>query len=316
MKLNLLGLEGNIISIHGELRNLEISITVHICANRHWQDMFYLKLGIHPPRDWWYNFTRPFWSIHYFLPWFNQAPGHINLKILWNDTYFLFITRLLDGDIQFTLISVVPWRLQMAIENRPKFARITFIVWSAAQEIVNLSPSHLYAVLYLVPSGPTPGKQKTNIITGYVRKGSDESITGKGWRWNKRNLEWQLWFPEAMARIPLWRQSYNQEIKWYAICGFIPMWFPIRSQTLVVRSTRSDPIINTLKPKALPQHCPEDSQTSPVSLTLIDVQIVIIIVIKQLSMLQGGNHPSMKSYPGCHLHYYPSLGHPHNPLMT
>ena len=170
MKLNLLGLEGNIISIHGELRNLEISVTAHRCLNRHWTDIFHLKFGIHPLRDGWYNFTRPFWSIHYFLPDLNQPPGRINLVILWNDTYFLFITRLLDGDIQFTLISVVPWRLQMAIENRPKFARITFIVWSAAQEIVNLSPSHLYAVLYLVPSGPTPRKQKTNIITSYIRE--------------------------------------------------------------------------------------------------------------------------------------------------
>ena len=41
-------------------------------------------------------------------------------------THFLFMTRLLDGDMQLTLMSVVPCRLQIAIENRPKFARITF----------------------------------------------------------------------------------------------------------------------------------------------------------------------------------------------
>ena len=100
-------------------------------------------------------------------------------------TYFLFMTRLLDGDMQLTLMSVVPCRLQIAIEKRPKFARITFegtyledvqgsaeliimiiiiilvitlMVWSAAQDMVSFSPSHLYAVLYFVPSGPTPVK--------------------------------------------------------------------------------------------------------------------------------------------------------------
>ena len=41
-------------------------------------------------------------------------------------THFLFMTRLLDGDMQLTLMSVVPCRLQIAIEKRPKFARITF----------------------------------------------------------------------------------------------------------------------------------------------------------------------------------------------
>ena len=40
--------------------------------------------------------------------------------------HFLFMTRLLDGDMQLTLMSVVPCRLQIAIEKRPKFARITF----------------------------------------------------------------------------------------------------------------------------------------------------------------------------------------------
>ena len=163
MKLNLLGLEGNIISIHSELRNLEISVTAHGCLNRHWKDIFHLKLGIHPPEMDGIILLGHFGVFIISCQTFIKPPGCINLKILWNHTYFLFITRLLDGDIQFTLISVVPWRLQMAIENRPKFARITFIVWSAAQEIDNLSPSHLYAVLYLVPSGPTPGKEKTNI---------------------------------------------------------------------------------------------------------------------------------------------------------
>ena len=104
--------------------------------------------------------------------------------------HFLFMTRLLDGDMQLTLMSVVPCRLQIAIEKRPKFARITFegtyledvqgsaermtiiiiiiiiitvitlIVWSAAHDMVSFSPSHLYAVLYFVPSGPTPVKMK------------------------------------------------------------------------------------------------------------------------------------------------------------
>ena len=40
-------------------------------------------------------------------------------------THFLFMTRLLDGDMQLTLISVVPCLLQIAIEKRPKFARMT-----------------------------------------------------------------------------------------------------------------------------------------------------------------------------------------------
>ena len=123
-------------------------------------------------------------------------------------THFLFMTRLLDGDMQLTLMSVVPCRLQIAIEKRPKFARITFeetyleevqgsaeliikiiviitiiiikiiviiitiitiiiiitiitlMVWSAAHDMVSFSPSHLYAVLYFVPSGPTPVKMK------------------------------------------------------------------------------------------------------------------------------------------------------------
>ena len=105
--------------------------------------------------------------------------------------HFLFMTRLLDGDMQLTLMSVVPCRLQIAIEKRPKFARITYegtyledtqgsaecmtiiiiiiiiiitiitlIVWSAAHDMVSFSPSHLYAVLYFVPSGPTPVKMK------------------------------------------------------------------------------------------------------------------------------------------------------------
>ena len=144
----------------------------------------------------------------------------------------------------------------------------------------------------------------------YRVKGSDESITGKRWRWNTRNLQWQLQFPEAMVRISLWRRSYNLEIKWYAICGFIPMWFPIRSQTLLVRCSRSYPIINTLKPKALPQHPPENSQTSWVDLTIIDAYTVIIIRM----MLQGGNPPSMNFYLGCHPLNYTSLGHVHIPL--
>ena len=83
-------------------------------------------------------------------------------------THFLFMTRLLDGDMQLTLISVVPCLLQIAIEKRPKFARITcnenmrfqkkknksvifsqllalvtLMVWSEAQEMVSCSPSHL-----------------------------------------------------------------------------------------------------------------------------------------------------------------------------
>ena len=37
---------------------------------------------------------------------------------------------------------------------------ITLMVWSAAQDMVSFSPSHLYAVLYFVPSGPTPVKIK------------------------------------------------------------------------------------------------------------------------------------------------------------
>ena len=35
------------------------------------------------------------------------------------------MTRLLDGDMQLTLISVVPCLLQIAIEKRPKLARMT-----------------------------------------------------------------------------------------------------------------------------------------------------------------------------------------------
>ena len=74
-------------------------------------------------------------------------------------THFLFMTRLLDGDMQLTLISVVPCLLQIAIEKRPKLARmtcdgkmkeliilcliVTLMVWSEAQDMVNFSPSHL-----------------------------------------------------------------------------------------------------------------------------------------------------------------------------
>ena len=69
------------------------------------------------------------------------------------------MTRLLDGDMQLTLISVVPCLLQIAIEKRPKLARmtckekmkeliilclvVTLMVWSEAQDMVNFSPSHL-----------------------------------------------------------------------------------------------------------------------------------------------------------------------------
>lgn len=62
-------------------------------------------------------------------------------------TYFFFITLLLAGDMQLTLMSVVPCLLQIAIENLPKFARMILIVWSAEHEISKSSPSHLYAVL-------------------------------------------------------------------------------------------------------------------------------------------------------------------------
>ena len=41
-------------------------------------------------------------------------------------THFLFMTRLLEGDMQLTDMSVVPCRLQIAMENRPKLARITW----------------------------------------------------------------------------------------------------------------------------------------------------------------------------------------------
>jgi len=53
------------------------------------------------------------------------------------------MTLLLAGDMQLTLMSVVPWRLQIAIENLPKFARMILIVCSLLQEISKLSPSHL-----------------------------------------------------------------------------------------------------------------------------------------------------------------------------
>ena len=53
------------------------------------------------------------------------------------------MTLLLAGDMQLTLMSVLPCLLQIAMENRPKFALIIFIVWSTAQEISRLSPSHL-----------------------------------------------------------------------------------------------------------------------------------------------------------------------------
>jgi len=61
----------------------------------------------------------------------------------WLPSHFLFMTRLLDGDMQLTLISVVPCLLQIAIEKRPKLARMTLMVWSEAQDMVNFSPSHL-----------------------------------------------------------------------------------------------------------------------------------------------------------------------------
>ena len=61
----------------------------------------------------------------------------------WLPSHFLFMTQWLDGDMQLTLISVVPCLLQIAIEKRPKFARITLMVWSEAQEMVSCSPSHL-----------------------------------------------------------------------------------------------------------------------------------------------------------------------------
>ena len=38
------------------------------------------------------------------------------------------MTLLLAGDIQLTLMSVVPCLLQMAMENLPKFARIILMV--------------------------------------------------------------------------------------------------------------------------------------------------------------------------------------------
>ena len=43
-------------------------------------------------------------------------------------TYFFFMTLLLAGDIQLTLMSVVPCRLQIAMENLPKLARIILMV--------------------------------------------------------------------------------------------------------------------------------------------------------------------------------------------
>ena len=58
-------------------------------------------------------------------------------------THFFFMTLLLAGDMQLTLMSVVPCLLQIAMENLPKFARMILIVWSAAHEISRLSPSHL-----------------------------------------------------------------------------------------------------------------------------------------------------------------------------
>ena len=53
------------------------------------------------------------------------------------------MTLLLAGDMQLTLMSVVPCLLQIAMENLPKLALMILIVWSAAQEISRLSPSHL-----------------------------------------------------------------------------------------------------------------------------------------------------------------------------
>ena len=53
------------------------------------------------------------------------------------------------GAMQLTLQSVWPWRLQMAIENRPKLALTTVMMpWSpgpslSSQDMVMFSPSHL-----------------------------------------------------------------------------------------------------------------------------------------------------------------------------
>ena len=58
-------------------------------------------------------------------------------------TYFFFMTLLLAGDMQLTLMSVVPCLLQIAMENRPKLALMILMVWSSPQEISRLSPSHL-----------------------------------------------------------------------------------------------------------------------------------------------------------------------------
>jgi len=95
----------------------------------------------------------------------------------WLPSHFLFMTRLLDGDMQLTLMSVVPCRLQIAIEKRPKFARITLIVWSAAHDMVSFSPSHLYAVLYFVPSGPTPAGKGAGTATGPPRVSPKSTTT-------------------------------------------------------------------------------------------------------------------------------------------
>jgi len=53
------------------------------------------------------------------------------------------MTLLLAGDMQLTLMSVVPCLLQIAMENRPKLALMILMVWSSPQEISRLSPSHL-----------------------------------------------------------------------------------------------------------------------------------------------------------------------------
>ena len=64
--------------------------------------------------------TVTIWQRKYDIAIFWQYGDNMAMK-----THFLFMTRLLDGDMQLTLISVVPCRLQIAIEKRPKFARIT-----------------------------------------------------------------------------------------------------------------------------------------------------------------------------------------------
>ena len=65
--------------------------------------------------------------------------------------------------MQLTLQSVKPCSLQMAMENRPKLARITWMFSSASQAMTKSSFSHRYAVLYFVPSGPSPEKQNNRM---------------------------------------------------------------------------------------------------------------------------------------------------------